>query len=61
MLPLNLGIIITLFLYDFLYLLPAEISLVWPSPWNMSKGAFLVQRYAPLIDTLLLEALGGCL
>jgi hypothetical protein len=54
----RLVIIATIFLYDFLHLLPSEISLIWYSPWSKSKAAFLVQRYAPFVDTLLLVALG---
>lgn len=43
-----------LFMWDYLITLGMEIELIWPSQWNVIKVLFLVQRYMPFIDTLIL-------
>ncbi|CAA7263751.1 unnamed protein product [Cyclocybe aegerita] len=46
----------TLFSYDYLLTLGMEVKHVWPGAWTPVKIVYLLQRYLPFIDTLLLEA-----
>ncbi|TFK71032.1 hypothetical protein BDN72DRAFT_493470 [Pluteus cervinus] len=44
----------TLYLYDLLLTLDSEVNLLWPSKWTLFKVVYLLQRYLPLVDTMLL-------
>jgi hypothetical protein len=47
-----------MFLYDYLLTIGREIKLVWFSRWNVIKIAFLIQRYLPFVDGVLLGMIG---
>jgi hypothetical protein len=53
-----LAVLLSLILYDYLLTLTREIDLVWFSQWNIIKIVFLVQRYVPFIDGILLAIAG---
>ncbi|TFK63370.1 hypothetical protein BDN72DRAFT_963962 [Pluteus cervinus] len=40
----------TLYLYDLLLTIHLEVDLLWPSKWTFIKVAYLLQRYLPLVD-----------
>ncbi|TFK63163.1 hypothetical protein BDN72DRAFT_902621 [Pluteus cervinus] len=44
----------TLYLYDLLLTLDLEANLLWPSKWTLLKVVYFLQRYLPLIDTMIL-------
>ncbi|TFK64477.1 hypothetical protein BDN72DRAFT_901536 [Pluteus cervinus] len=44
----------TIYLYDLLLTLGLEVELIWSSKWCFLKAIYLIQRYLPLVDTLLL-------
>ncbi|TFK62609.1 hypothetical protein BDN72DRAFT_383656 [Pluteus cervinus] len=44
----------TLYLYDLLLTLDLEVNLLWPSKWTLFKVVYLLQRYLPLVDTMIL-------
>ncbi|TFK63332.1 hypothetical protein BDN72DRAFT_847722 [Pluteus cervinus] len=44
----------TLYLYDLLLTLHLEIDLLWPSKWTLIKVLYLLQRYLPLLDTVVI-------
>lgn len=35
--------------YDYLLTFEQEVSLIWPSPWNVVKILFLTTRYTPFV------------
>jgi len=41
-----------MFIWDYILTFGMEVDLVWKSKWNVMKGLYLLQRYAPFIDTL---------
>ncbi|TFK71028.1 hypothetical protein BDN72DRAFT_492891 [Pluteus cervinus] len=43
----------TLYLYDLLLTFDMEVNLLWPSKWTLIKVVYLLQRYLPLIDTVI--------
>ncbi|TDL25275.1 hypothetical protein BD410DRAFT_785162 [Rickenella mellea] len=43
-----------LLVWDYLILLPEEVSLIWPSRWTLSKCLFLMNRYLVVVDPLML-------
>ncbi|TFK63341.1 hypothetical protein BDN72DRAFT_329309 [Pluteus cervinus] len=43
----------TVYLYDLLLTLGSEIDLLWPSKWTLMKVLYLLQRYLPLIDMVI--------
>ncbi|TFK63339.1 hypothetical protein BDN72DRAFT_902498 [Pluteus cervinus] len=43
----------TLYLYDLLLTLDLEVDLLWPSKWTLLKMIYLLQRYLPLIDMVI--------
>ncbi|TFK63335.1 hypothetical protein BDN72DRAFT_734017, partial [Pluteus cervinus] len=43
----------TLYLYDLLLSLDLEVDLLWPSKWTLIKVFYLLQRYLPLIDMVI--------
>ncbi|KAJ3515880.1 hypothetical protein NLJ89_g1488 [Agrocybe chaxingu] len=45
-----------LLFYDYLLTLGMEVEHVWPGEWTPVKVVYLVQRYLPFVDTMLLEA-----
>jgi hypothetical protein len=48
-------IIITLVVYDYMLTLTREIDYVWFSQWNIIKITFLVQRYLPFLDVIMIS------
>ncbi|TFK71030.1 hypothetical protein BDN72DRAFT_838270 [Pluteus cervinus] len=44
----------TVYLYDLLLTLDLEVNLLWPSKWTLVKVVYLLQRYLPLVDTVIL-------
>ncbi|TFK71031.1 hypothetical protein BDN72DRAFT_838271 [Pluteus cervinus] len=44
----------TLYLYDLLLTFDLEVDHLWPSKWTLTKVVYLLQRYLPLIDTVIL-------
>jgi len=42
----------TLLSYDVLCTLDEEVAYVWPSPWSLGKGLYLVNRYLPFVDII---------
>ncbi|ETW83514.1 hypothetical protein HETIRDRAFT_165796 [Heterobasidion irregulare TC 32-1] len=40
----------TLLGYEWAILLDQEVSLIWNSPWNLSKILYLLSRYTPVLD-----------
>jgi hypothetical protein len=50
-LPVNL---IALAVYDYSLTLNREIDYIWLSKWNLIKVTFMVQRYLPFLDLILL-------
>ncbi|TFK62649.1 hypothetical protein BDN72DRAFT_903058 [Pluteus cervinus] len=44
----------TLYLYDLFLTLHLEVDLLWPSKWSLIKVLYLLQRYLPLIDTVII-------
>jgi hypothetical protein len=53
-LPANL---MALVIYDYALTLNREIDYIWLSKWSMIKVTFLVQRYLPFLDLILLGIL----
>jgi hypothetical protein len=53
-LPVNL---IALVIYDYGLTLNREIDYIWLSKWSLIKVTFLVQRYLPFLDLILLGAI----
>jgi hypothetical protein len=47
-----------MFLYDYLLTIEQEVNFVWYSRWNIIKITFLVQRYLPFVDGVLLGMIG---
>ncbi|KAJ8089215.1 hypothetical protein PM082_014463 [Marasmius tenuissimus] len=45
----------TLIVFDTLLTLNREIHLIWASPWSLVKAVYLIQRYLPFIDTVVLN------
>ena len=46
-----------LLVYDYFHLLPLEVSLVWPAPWNsFGKGLFFLTRYLVFADVGVIAA-----
>ncbi|TFK63371.1 hypothetical protein BDN72DRAFT_847692 [Pluteus cervinus] len=44
---------LTWYLYDLLLTLDLEVNLLWPSKWTLMKVLYLLQRYLPFIDTVI--------
>ncbi|TFK64475.1 hypothetical protein BDN72DRAFT_264353 [Pluteus cervinus] len=44
----------TIYIYDLFLTLGLEIELLWPSKWCFLKVIYLIQRYLPLVDTVIL-------
>ncbi|KAF8639307.1 hypothetical protein AX17_001588, partial [Amanita inopinata Kibby_2008] len=42
----------TLFIYDFLLTFGQEVSLIWWSKWSIVKVLFLLSRYMPFVDII---------
>ncbi|GJJ06662.1 hypothetical protein Clacol_000857 [Clathrus columnatus] len=40
--------------YDYLLTMNQEVTLIWPTAWNLAKVLFLINRYVPFIGGLLL-------
>jgi hypothetical protein len=59
--PSITAVLLALVVYDYVLTLSREIDYVWFSPWNVIKITFLVQRYLPFLDVILLTILGGFL
>ncbi|KAL0946524.1 hypothetical protein HGRIS_012734 [Hohenbuehelia grisea] len=38
--------------YDHLVTLDLEVSLIWPTPWNITKSFYLLSRYSPFLDAI---------
>ncbi|ETW79448.1 hypothetical protein HETIRDRAFT_321581 [Heterobasidion irregulare TC 32-1] len=36
--------------YEWAMLLDQEVSMIWNSPWNLSKVLYLLSRYTPVLD-----------
>jgi hypothetical protein len=53
------AILIALVVYDYMLTLSREIDYVWFSPWNFIKVTFLVQRYLPFVDLIILSIIGA--
>jgi len=45
---------IMLLVYDYMLTLDSELLLIWSSRWNLVKALFLLVRYMPFIDMVLL-------
>ncbi|TFK63340.1 hypothetical protein BDN72DRAFT_328982 [Pluteus cervinus] len=43
----------TLYLYDLLLTFDLEVDLLWPSKWTFIKALYLLQRYLPLVDMVI--------
>ena len=43
-----------LLVYDYCLTLDLEYKFVWSKPRSWSNGLYLIQRYLPLLDTMLL-------
>jgi hypothetical protein len=52
------AICIALVVYDYSLTLAREVDLIWFSRWNVIKVTFLVQRYLPFLDAILLSIIG---
>jgi hypothetical protein len=39
-------------MYDFLLTFDREVEQIWKAPWTLMKGAYILQRYLPLFDTV---------
>jgi hypothetical protein len=52
------AICVALVVYDYSLTLSMEIDLIWSSRWNVIKVAFLLQRYLPFLDAILLSVIG---
>ena len=46
-----------LVVYDYMLTLTREIDYVWFSRWNTIKITFLVQRYLPFLDVIMISVL----
>lgn len=44
----------SLFVWDYLLTLGMEIELIWYSPWTIMKVLYILQRYMPFIDGVIL-------
>ncbi|KAF9261833.1 hypothetical protein L218DRAFT_904922 [Marasmius fiardii PR-910] len=44
-----------LFVYDFLLNIDLEYQFIWKAPWSIFKILFLLQRYLPFFDTVVLD------
>jgi hypothetical protein len=53
------AICITLIVYDYILTFAQEIEFIWleSKPWNAIKVAFIVQRYLPFLDVVLVGLL----
>lgn len=40
-------------LFEWAITLDLEVALIWNTPWNFTKIAFLVNRYLPAVDFVL--------
>ncbi|TFK63333.1 hypothetical protein BDN72DRAFT_328595 [Pluteus cervinus] len=45
----------TLYLYDLLLTIDLEIDLLWPSKWTLMKVIYLLQRYLPVVDMVIVS------
>ena len=44
---------ITLLIYDYILTLPMEVSLIWRAKWTVMKVLYVIQRYLPFEDTVI--------
>ncbi|KAJ8094624.1 hypothetical protein PM082_010630 [Marasmius tenuissimus] len=44
----------SVFIYDYFLTLPDEVKHIWPSEWSTTKILYILQRYMPFIDTVIL-------
>ncbi|KAF8887425.1 hypothetical protein CPB85DRAFT_1335370 [Mucidula mucida] len=44
---------IALLIYEHLLTFDQEIALIWPSKWNVTKILYLLTRYLPMLDAVL--------
>jgi hypothetical protein len=52
------AICVAVIVYDYALTLSREIDLIWSSRWNVIKITFLLQRYLPFLDAILLSIIG---
>lgn len=45
---------VALYFYDWMLTLEMEVDFIWPAPWNLLKIAYLVQRYLPMVEIVLI-------
>ncbi|THU89313.1 hypothetical protein K435DRAFT_678250, partial [Dendrothele bispora CBS 962.96] len=48
----------TLLVYDYLLSIQEENELIWSSKWTWMKVLYIIQRYMPLGDTVILLSTG---
>jgi len=46
----ELGAALVVLLYDYVLCLPAEVTHIWSSPWNLGKVLYLLTKYLALVD-----------
>lgn len=39
--------------FEWMITLDAEVSLIWNSDWSITKAAFFINRYLPIVDFVL--------
>jgi hypothetical protein len=52
------AICVALFVYDYSLTLTREIDFIWFSRWNVIKVVFLMQRYLPFLDLVVVSFVG---